>query len=564
MHIWTKAYLLYRALKWRMTWNRRNTHYRFTVPDNPKFMGPRDAVRLIKDGAVVGTSGLGGNQWPSILYWAIREVYEETGHPRDLGVVAIGGMGGRGIAPGSVDELGVEGLCTRFFTGHAETFKSVLRLADADKLELQIIPQGTMALILASLANGEDSRLTETGAGTFIDPRVGRGTPLRGGPQYVAVEDGKLRYTCPKIDVAVFNAPAADRKGNIYVKGASLIAESYEISRAARRNGGVVIANVGLIVEEGYDKIFLPADEVDAVVYYPGTEQHGSAPHRKPTREFALNSPLHVKEGLERIHFVNHTLGITPRRSAADFALARLAASVFAEHSKKGACVDIGVGLPEEVCRLLFEGGLLEELTLMTESGVFGGVPAPGVFFGASLCPKEIVSSAEAFRRIYEHLDAVIVGALQIDSAGNVNVSKRGEGAINYVGPGGFIDLTTCAKMVLFCSSWGDRARFAVEGARVRVVERGKPKFMEQVDEVTFNGQEALRHGKQVFYVTHVGAFQLTARGMELIRVMPGIDIQRDILDASAMRIVLPENGIVPVVPENVVTGKGFRLTLAS
>jgi acyl CoA:acetate/3-ketoacid CoA transferase len=87
---------------------------------------------------------------------------------------------------------------------------------------------------------------------------------------------------------------------------------------------------------------------------------------------------------------------------------------------------------------------------------------------------------------------------------------------------------------------------------------------MEQVDEVTFNGQEALRHGKQVFYVTHVGAFQLTARGMELIRVMPGIDIQRDILDASAMRIVLPENGIVPVVPENVVTGKGFRLTLAS
>ena len=42
---------------------------------------------------------------------------------------------------------------------------------------------------------------------------------------------------------------------------------------------------------------------------------------------------------------------------------------------------------------------------------------------------------------------------------------------------------------------------------------------------------------------------------------MPGIDIQRDILDASPMKPVLPESGHVPVVGPVVVHGNGFRLS---
>ncbi|HOY63983.1 MAG TPA: hypothetical protein PK745_12495, partial [bacterium] len=62
MNIVDKASLLKHLINWRLTWAKRNTHYTFTVPGNPKFMGPRDAVKLIKDGSVVATSGLGGNQ----------------------------------------------------------------------------------------------------------------------------------------------------------------------------------------------------------------------------------------------------------------------------------------------------------------------------------------------------------------------------------------------------------------------------------------------------------------------------------------------------------------------
>lgn len=563
MNLYTKTKITYEFVKWRLTWNWRNTHYTFTVPGNARFMGPRDAVKLIKDGSVVGLTGLGANMRSSIMYWAIREMFEETGHPRGLTLLCPGGFGGRGRVPGTPEELGLEGLCTRFFTGHTETFKSILRLADRGKLELQCLPQGTFILLIAAMAEGAESLLTDTGRGTFMDPRTGRGTPvLNVGPQYVQAENGGLRYTCPKLDVAVFNTPAADRKGNLYVKHAAMIGESYEMAKAAKRNGGIVIANVGKIVEEGYDDVFLPAEDVDAIVYYPKTEQTGSKYHRRPLKFVTTESDLSLEEALERVRYVNRLVGVTPVRSPVDAAVARLAASVFGEHLRKGCLVNFGVGMPEEVSRLLYDSGLYKDMTGFTESGVFGGVAAPGIFFGAGINPTEIVSSAEAFRRMYRHLDATVLGFLQVDGGGNVNVSKRGEGAINYVGPGGFIDITTCARHVFFVGAWMANAKFALADGGIRVAQAGPVKFMERVDEVTFNGKEALKRGQKVFYITHVGAFRLTERGMELFRVMPGIDVQRDVIQATPMKIVLPESGPPPVVDAAVITGRGLKLSL--
>lgn len=566
MNILTKAQLLYRILRWRLSWYRQNTRFAYTVPGNPKFMGPRDAIRnCVRDGDVVGLSGLGGNMRATVLYYATRDVFLETGHPRDLTVVAIGGIGGRGRLPGTVEEFAHVGLTKRFITGHMETYKAMLRLADQGHIELQCLPQAPIAFLLDGQGRGESSFLTETGTGTFMDPRVGRGSPLAGedAEQLVTVEGDRLRYEIPKINVAMFNAPAADREGNIYVKNCAMIAESREIAKAARYNGGKVIVNVGVVVDKGYDEVFLPAEDVDAIVVYRGTEQTGSVQHRKPLPLFTTESDMPIEEAVEWLRFINDVLRITPRRKGADFALARLAADIFTRHAKKGSFVNIGVGLPEEVCRLIFDGGLVDEITLFTESGVIGGLPAPGVFFGAGICPTKIISSAEVFRRVYQRLDVTVVGALQVDSSGNVNVSKRGQGAINYVGPGGFIDLTTAAKMVIFVSHWMEGAKIRVDGNRVSVVKPGKVKFIDQVDEITFSGAQAVKTDKKVFYVTDVGAFRLTSRGMELVNVLPGIDVKRDILDPSPMKIVLPESGDVPVVDDSIVTGEGFALSFA-
>ncbi len=562
MDLRTKAVLILHIVRWLATRNDWNIDHAPGVSDNPKFMSAREAARKIPDGAVLAVSGLGGNQWASVVYRAIRRLYEEDGHPRDLTAIVIGGQGARGRAPGSLEELGVEGLCTRLFAGHMETFKAQLKLAAEGKLELQCLPQGIMAFLIEAQGRGEKSILTDTGVGTFMDPRVGVGTPVVGADQWVTVENDRLRYRLPDINVAVFNAPAADRKGNIYIKNCAMIGESKEITRAARNNNGYVIANVAHVVEEGYDEIFLPAEDIDAIVPYPRTQQVAAIEHRRYWPMFTINSDKPVDEGIALLKFINQTMGITPRRGPVDNVLARLAATIFSENVEKGALVNVGIGLPEEVCRVIHESGLSKSVRFFSESGVMGGLPAPGVFFGAGVCPEEIISSAEIFHKCYERLDASILGMLEFDRAGNVNVSKRGEGPLNYVGPGGFIDFSSTARNVFFVCSWMFQGAMHLEDGRLKITKRGKIKLRETVDEITFNGQCALERGQNIFYITNVGAFKLTERGLELIRVMPGVDIRHDILEPANNAVVLPESQEVPEADATVMTGDGFSLAL--
>lgn len=562
MNVLTKMGLIHHIVRWRLTWDKRDTKRAFTVPGNPKFMGPRDAAKLIRDSDVVCTSGMAGHQRLAIMYWAIRELFDETGHPRNLTMMCTGGQGSRGKVPGSMEELGVEGLCVRMVTAHHETLKAQLKLAAKGKLELQCLPQGILTFLLDAQGRGEDSLLSETGLGTFLDPRVGTGSAIfdKTAEQLITVEDGKLRFRAPKVNVAMFSAPAADREGNIYLKNASIVAETFEIIRAAHANGGRVIANVGLIVDKGYDKVAVPASDLDAIVHDPNCEQAVSIKHRKPWRMFTTDSDLPIEKAIERARFINEVLRITPKRSKVDDAVARLAAATFAEHGAGCNYLNIGVGLPEEVCRMLFEAGLLDRLKVFTETGVIGGLPTPGVFFGGAACPEKMVPSAEIFHLVYNELDCTILGAVEADSEGNVNVSKRGEGPLNYVGPGGFIDITTGAKMIIFVAAWMPRAKVTIDDGKIHFTERDKPKFVDHVSEITFCGRKALDTGKKVFYVTTVGLFQLTAKGMELIRVMPGVDIRKDILEPCTMKVVLPESGKVPEVDRSIVTGQGFRL----
>ena len=560
---WGRPRLLAQIARAMLTWMYHDTRYPSPVPENPRFMSPRAAVELMHDGDVVAVSGLGANQRASIVFWAMRQAFEETGHPAGLTILNLGGHGGRGRAPGTLEELGRRGLCRRLITGHFETFRAMLDLAAAGECELQCLPQGTLALLIDALGRGEDSLLSETGVGTFIDPRVGMGSRVtESGEQLVSVEGDRLRYRIPPIDVAIFNAPAADRHGNIYVRHCAMIGETAEIARAAKRNHGRVIANVGLLVDEGYDRVYLPADMVDAVVYHPDTEQAAGISHRWHWPALTTESDVPIAEAREQADLVSWLSGAAPRRGAIDDVVARLAASTLVEHLAPGAQVNIGTGLPEHVGGVLFAAGLHEDLTLLVESGPVGGVPAGGVYFGAAFSPRRIISSAEMFARCYQRLDATCLGALEVDGAGNVNVSRRGDGPRGYIGPGGFIDLTTAARTIVFVSAWMVRGEITVEDGGIRVVQRGEPKFVEHVREITFNGPRALAAGKQVFYATPVGLFRLTERGMELVSIMPGIDVGRDVVAVARMAVVLPERGEIPIVPPAIVSGEGFILRL--
>lgn len=177
-----------------------------------------------------------------------------------------------------------------------------------------------------------------------------------------------------------------------------------------------------------------------------------------------------------------------------------------------------------------------------------------------------MVPSATIFERSYARLDCIIVGALQIDMAGNVNVSKRGSKLIDYVGIGGFADFTTCARTVVFVAplfrgSAVRLKRVASSGRRVLTVApaRGSAcKFMPCVDEISFCGSEALKRGQRVLYVTDVAVFELQREGLQVQALMPGVDVARDIVaHCPGLRLIEGERA-PELAPDSVLTGFRF------
>lgn len=550
---WLGAQLAHAGL----TWLRHDLDQPSPVPENAKFVTPRQAAAMVRDGDVVAVSGLGGNQRASILFWAIRDAFRRTGHPADLTLVNLGGHGGRGLAPGTMEELGQRGLCRRLVTGHFETFRAMLALAAAGDCELQCIPQGTLARLIDALGHGADSLWTTVGVGTFVDPRVGRGSRVGdAGAQLVTAEDGGLRWRMPAIDVALFNAPAADRHGNVYVRGASTIGETAEIARAARRRGGRVIANVGMLVEPDPGAVYLSADCVDAVVHHPDTEQAAGIPHRRHWAALTPACDAPIADALAAIRLVNRVALALRPRSPADDATARLAAATLASLLERGDRLAIGTGLPEMVPPLLHAAGLHETLTMLVESGTVGGVPASGIYFGAAVAPREIVSSAELFRRCGERLDAACLGVLEVDGDGHVNASRRSDAIADYVGPGGFLDLASAARTLVLVSRWMVGGTITAGGGAMRVGRPGPAKLVARVREVTFAGRAAVAAGARIFWATPVGLFRVEADGIAFVAAMPGVDVARDVVAATPVPLRVAEP--LPRLPASVVTGEGF------
>ena len=61
-------------------------------------------------------------------------------------------------------------------------------------------------------------------------------------------------------------------------------------------------------------------------------------------------------------------------------------------------------------------------------------------------------------------------------------------------------------------------------------------KFVTAVEQITFNGSDAVARQQSVLYVTERCVFRLTAVGPELMEIAPGVDLERDILARMAFR----------------------------
>lgn len=549
---------------WRLNWDKKDLDFYPEEIVSSKFITARQSALLIRDGSTCISAGIAGNARCSVFFWAIRESFLKTGHPKDLTWINVGAQGGRGKVPGTVEEIGLEGLLKCYVSGHHESARAQLKLAEEEKLQLHTLPQGVMSFLLESMGKEYPQNYYDTKVGlhTFFDPRTGTGTAVSGPVErkWVTAEGDLLRYTMPRIDLAFFSVPYADSEGNLYFQHASTISENTHAAKAARANGGKAVATVSGVIPKNERLISMRAAEIDHIVVHPYNEQTATVRQKKFWPMFTEGSGEDPIEGIKKMKFINHFLKITPVRSETDHLLGRLGASIFVKTVRKGCLVNIGVGFPEVVASQLMQHNLHHDIIFTTEAGSFGGLPAAGIFFGASINPQRLESSTEMFRRYIDELDAAILGFLQVDSYGNINASKKGSKITEYVGPGGSPDIASGAKILLFVGTWMWNGKFTIKDKKLIIERKGRCKFVKQVDQVTFNGAEALKSGKKIYYITNVGVFTLAEQGLTLIMVMPGIDIEKDILGVSEANILLPHDRAVMLVDTSIFEKEEFKL----
>jgi acetate CoA/acetoacetate CoA-transferase alpha subunit len=214
-----------------------------------KTVSLNDAIGMIPDGASLMVGGFMGVGTPERL---MDELVRQG--RRDLTVIANdNAMPGRGIG-----KLVSGGLVKKTIASHIGLNPETQQQMIAGKLEVELVPQGTLIERIRAGGFGLGGVLTPTGIGTVVEE----------GKQKVAV-DGKdyLVEAALRADFALVHAFVADYLGNLAY---ALTARNFNpvIAMAAK----TVIATAEHIVPVGVispDQVVTPAPVVDYIVANP-------------------------------------------------------------------------------------------------------------------------------------------------------------------------------------------------------------------------------------------------------------------------------------------------------
>jgi propionate CoA-transferase len=497
-----------------------------------------EAAARIADNAVVTVSSSSALGCPDRMLKAIGERFEAEGHPRNLTMlhpIAAGDMYGvKGI-----DHIAKHGLISTVIAGSYPSGSSSLPMPDIwkmvveDRIAAYNVPSGIMFDMHRDVAARRPGVFTKVGLETFVDPiREGCAMNAKGAAKPIVkrVElNGETWLHFPNIapDVCILRATTADETGNLTYEHEGAYLGGLDQAISARNNGGLVIAQVKRVTAHGSLRphdVRVPGHLIDLIVVDPDQKQTTETPY-DPAISGEIMRPWssfkYADHGVEKI---------IARRAAMEL--------------KKGQTANLGFGISAMVPRILLEEGHAQSVTWAIEQGAVGGMPLTGFAFGCASNADAYVPSPNQFTYFQGGgFDMSFLSFLEVDIEGNVNVSKLGKKPYLTAGCGGFVDITSHAKKIVFSGWFEAGAEIDLTDSGLTVAKPGKfTKMVEAVEHVTFSGKRARETGQVVLYVTERCVIRSTDAGLVATEIMPGIDAWRDIAEASQGRVRIAEN----------------------
>lgn len=367
-----------------------------------------EAAALVKDGDIIlgGGFGMTGNPVNILNELAKTKTKDLTFVGNNVGETGLGG--GKLLRNGQLSKM-----IGSFFTSNPEAVSA----AQEGRIAYELLPQGTLAEALRAGGAGIGGFYTPTAVGTAI--AEGKETKVIDGKTYVFEK-------AIKGNVAILRAWKADTAGNVCYRRTE-----QNFNAAMAMAADLVIVEVEYIVPVGEidpNNIHTQGCFVDYLV-------------KASISVDELGSSASMKSSLKRVD--------EARLNMAKRALKEL---------KKGDVVNLGIGIPTLVADFIKPE---DEIILHSENGMLGIGPAPTDGGGALDYPvnagkipvtavkgTSYFDSSTSFAMIRGgHIDAAVMGGLQVDEAANLaNYTVPGKPLL---GVGGAMDLASGAKKLI-------------------------------------------------------------------------------------------------------------------
>jgi 3-oxoacid CoA-transferase len=411
---------------------------------------------------MVGGFGMTGNPVHLAHALAEREVKNLTIISNNVGEPGLGG--GRLLRNGQIRKA-----IGSFFTSNPEAVRAVQN----KQMEIELLPQGTLAEAIRAGGAGLGGFYTPTGAGTAL--AEGRETRLINGVEHVFIP-------ALRADVALIRAWRADTAGNLVYR---LTERNFNPMMATAAE--LVIAEVEEIVPVGS----LSPDEIVTQGIYV---------------DFVVQAQVKLEDLGSSASVESHKDADPTRLVMAKRALAEL---------KRGDVVNLGVGIPTLVADLIRpEDGII----LHTENGLLGVGPAPesggamdypvnaGKQPVTALLGASYFDSATSFAMIRGgHIDVAIMGGLQVDEAANLaNWAVPGKPLL---GVGGAMDLASGARKLIVTMTHASRD--------------GEPKIVPRCT-LPLTARAAVD-----MIITDLAVFKFIEGQLTLVELMPGATLEQ-------------------------------------